>query len=231
MIYSSKRGFTLLELLIAVAIFSGLAILTLGIFARSASTSLKTNDSRQRTQFARQIIDLISKDLRLVYRGGQLQDVYSQSTTSCDSRNPTVEGYDFTDRCIVMVLRYPNDPQNQFVWKMYMQNEENGAVSVLEKRGCTIESEGARGNALACPNSSAIPSELVGSETDQFTTEVGSQLFTGLSPMRAQAINPSPVPFVKMAITIKPKDLQELCAQSPSQCYTVSTTISSGGEL
>ena len=60
------KGFTLIEMLVAVTIFSGLIILAIGTFARSAISAEKTDALRSKTEAARSVIDQISNDFRYV---------------------------------------------------------------------------------------------------------------------------------------------------------------------
>lgn len=219
------RGFTLLELLIAVAIFSGLAVLALGIFARSASSSLKTAESRARTEVTRSIVDRITSDLRLTDSTQTLTNVHEQVSPACKSGAISIEvkGYDFQENCLVMVLNFPSDPEGEYVWKMYERTADSGAIIAREKRGCTAVSRGGQLR-LSCPQNSGGSSELIGAESDQFTSEDLS--FTGLNPLQAETERTVTIPFLQMSLTIKPKGLAQTCIESSSQCYTVSTTIS-----
>jgi prepilin-type N-terminal cleavage/methylation domain-containing protein len=63
----TKPGFTLLEMLISVAIFSGLVILILAVFVRTASSQARVSVLREKSEAARSAIGRITNDFQYLY--------------------------------------------------------------------------------------------------------------------------------------------------------------------
>lgn len=235
MFHQAKNGFTLLELLIAVAIFSGLAVLALGIFARSASSSLKTNESRARTEIARTVVDQISSDLRYAYLDEEIQGIYSPASFPCrvaSGRDSIiVRGFDFTSDCLAIVAKYPSLQSVGIVWKMY-RITNSGALEISEKRNCTIiTNRGVR--ELRCITGQPSTTTLLGGENDRYSIDYNSTqpYFSGISPVNASNEKVVTQPFLKISLSMKPIDEQSrgFCLSNPEACYTVSTSVNVGG--
>lgn len=219
-----RQGFTLLELLVSVAIFSGLAVLTIGIFARSAISSLKSGASRERTEAARSVVDRINSDLRYVYTDEEVTNPVGDP--NCVGAGTVFMGYDFSPvsspRCVKMILKIPR--QFGYTYKIYSV-EPDGMVLLTERRGCTLTpakvldcAAGTRADNLSILNDK-YRVELVGP----------TSVFDGINPSEARTGTPPTTPYLKTALTIKPADLTAACApDNKSKCYTVSTTITTG---
>jgi len=66
---AKNRGFTLLELLVAVSIFSGVIVLVVSSFAFATSYQRRVRVNREVSQAARYTIDSISRDTMLSWNG------------------------------------------------------------------------------------------------------------------------------------------------------------------
>jgi type II secretory pathway pseudopilin PulG len=222
-----RKSFTLLELLVAVAIFSGLAILTLGIFARSAASSLKSGETRRRTEVARSVIDRITNDLRYVYLNEQITNEQGQG--NCVQAGGEFVGYDFSDSCLKIVLKYPRS--TDYVYKVF-NIEPTGDITLKEHRGCTVRTQG-NSRVLSCAESSPAVSILSNGYKVE-TGLIGIPFFSGSNPKDASAPTPPTVPhspFIRLSFTFKPIDITAICtsAEVRAKCYSVSTTITTGG--
>lgn len=218
------KGFTLLELLVAVAIFSGLAVLTLGIFARSAASSIKSGVSRQRTEAARNIVDRVSNDLRYVYLNQTVTNAYTLSGGDCASSDPLIGfGFNSSSDCIVMVLKYPRASTNPYVWKMY-RIVPDGTVKVSERRDCSINTSGV----ISCP--AAINGNILAA-TDNYKAEYSPTVFTGITPYAGSIATPDKItPILRLKLTVKPSDIDGPCTDplNKPKCYSISTAITTG---
>lgn len=67
--FAKNKGFTLLELLVAVSIFSGVIVLVVSSFAFAASYQRRVRINREVSQAARYSIDTISRDVMFSWNG------------------------------------------------------------------------------------------------------------------------------------------------------------------
>lgn len=68
-IFGKNRGFTLLELMIAISIFSGLVILVVGSFASSVNYQTRVKVNREVSESARSAIDAMAREVNLSWNG------------------------------------------------------------------------------------------------------------------------------------------------------------------
>ncbi|MFZ2256462.1 MAG: prepilin-type N-terminal cleavage/methylation domain-containing protein [Patescibacteria group bacterium] len=61
---TSRSGFTLIELMIAMAIFAVMSVMIMSIYINTTNTSRKLNATRQLSETAREITERISQDVR-----------------------------------------------------------------------------------------------------------------------------------------------------------------------
>lgn len=226
-------GFTLVELLVSVAIFSGIVILALGAFARSADSSLRSSAVRERTEAARTIIDRISGDARYVYTA----EPFTAGANECANNAQTAMGAFFTDDCLAMVLLSPGaNPDGGLVFKRYLRqirsaNQES--VFLEEARDCDIVGgTDVNPGALSCPDRTFITSEII---SDKFAIVDGADpvyqtpnrpLFSGLSPQEALANNVTPV--LELHVVVRPTLFSQECSESPGSCYAIRTSFVPG---
>lgn len=69
---TKNRGFTLLELMIAISIFSGLVILVVASFASSVNYQTRVKVNREVSEAARSAIDAIAREVNLSWNGSVL---------------------------------------------------------------------------------------------------------------------------------------------------------------
>lgn len=228
-----KKAFTLLELLVAVAIFAGIAVLTLGIFARTAASSAKTNKSRQRTEAVRNLVDKISNDFRYIYLDKKIANRNLAPINSCLSNSqilatPHLLGYQFTGSdstsCLEMVLKYPGS--NTLTWKKYFLRANSAVVPprtsvyVQELRNCSVN---ITSSFLECPGSTPNDQELLNS---RYQLEPAANTFSGLSPIDADKITATGILGLKFSL--KPVGQTQTCAANATECYTITTTLAAG---
>lgn len=211
------RGYTLIEMLISVTIFSGLLIIVLGVVATSSSSSAKVSVLREKSQAARALIDQISNDFRYV----------DTSVSLKVGNDPTqYKGFFQTSEQLVMAMHLPNtDKDVELVRKEYSIKLFNGrnTVTLKEGRGCkaadylnfdTCTQESTETDVI----SSAY---VLSQEAPNFPSEFGGLMVGENSQI---------TPFVSLVFTIKPTDLIQPCSEADSgTCYKVSTTINVGG--
>jgi prepilin-type N-terminal cleavage/methylation domain-containing protein len=58
------RGFTLIELMLAMTIFVIMSVMVMGIYINTTSTSRKLNATRELAETAREITERLSQDIR-----------------------------------------------------------------------------------------------------------------------------------------------------------------------
>lgn len=210
------RGYTLIEMLISVTIFSGLLIIVLGVVATSSSSSAKVSILREKSQAARALIDQISNDFR-----------YADTSISLKVENDPTEygGYYTTSERLVMAMHLPNTDKNTgLVRKEYNIKSFNGrtTVTLKEGRGCkAVDYLDFNNCAQQSIETDTLSSAYVLSrEAPSFSSEFGG-LMVGE--------NPAITPFVSLVFTIKPSDLTQPCSEADSgTCYKVSTAINAG---
>ncbi len=227
----TKPGFTLLEMLISVAIFSGLVILILSIFVRTASSQARVNVLREKSEVARSAMSRIKNDFQYLYmdkavtlgdpgdNGRVFKGYYIDNSTGSND--------------VVMLLKYPNKGDGQFVYKRY-STERTGVASrsrtfnIREFRDCSVD---ANGNLFLTTTTSACRFNSV---TNQSVLPEGYLLddrtvFSGLEP----DANPLRTGFLKLALNIKPAEYEAAYCSASSvpdgACYKVETILTAGG--
>ena len=217
----------MLELLISVAIFSGMIILALGAFARSAASQAKTNELRNKVQASRTVIDQISNDLHYIDTVDtvtSLAGCYSGSApTFLGARLGVTAGCDELE----LLLNYPGTAGTSgLVWKRYVADTINSRPSlyVYEQRGCSVLN-----GVINCPNGTAanydtLPTQYVLDGLDGLTT-----VFGGLDPASAKLTTTTP--DITVHFDVKSASLAAIsCTSLPAgSCYTLDTTIIPGG--
>ncbi|MEK9167434.1 MAG: prepilin-type N-terminal cleavage/methylation domain-containing protein [Patescibacteria group bacterium] len=217
-----RSGYTLIEMLISVTIFSGLLIIVLGVVATSSSSSAKVSVLREKSQATRTLIDQISNDLR-----------YVDLTANLDADN---KGF-FIDTSartsLVMALLLPGaDKDIGLVRKEYLIEQFNGhwTLTLREGRDCKrayfLTFDGPNG----C-NKKSDKTDLLTSAYSLNQGQLPAQFPSELSGLLVADAKIAEVsPYVSMDLTIKPFDLTENCDQAESgSCYKVSTKINMGG--
>jgi len=212
MIFGGKKAFTLIELLIAVSIFSGIVVLALGAFARSANSSLKSAQIRERTEAARTLVDRISNDLQYVY----LDENFTAGTQECATSGIQAKGLYFNSGCLFMLIKLPTE--TNLIAKKY--SVTSSALELSETRDCTLNS-----GAITCPNGTyTVPSKI---SSDKFKLQDTVSLFLGINPYSAELNNTTPI--VRVSVTVSEVGFAGNCSNEPSQCYTIKSSFVPGG--
>ncbi|MDP3993147.1 MAG: type II secretion system protein [bacterium] len=215
--FRASRGYTLIEMLISVTIFSGLLIIVLGTVASSSSSSAKVSLLRDKSQAARSLIDQISSDLRYV-------DLTANVNDSGD-RGFLIDSTARTSLSMVLLLP-GEDKDTGLIWKHYKIEVYNArrTLTLEEGRDCQRA-------AFVVFNDCDFKSDKTDLLSDSYTfaQETGySSELGGLNVLEAeQQILPKPPisPFVSMVFTLKPTGQTGSCESNPGICYKVSTTI------
>lgn len=220
-----KPGFTLLEMLIAVTIFSGIVILALASFARSISSSAKVSVQREKTEAVRSVVDQISNDLRYAYKGNvSISGGASPFTISNGvyQRN--------TDE-IELILQYPGATTAQLVHRLYRYEQNSVTVNGQSVARVSLYLREAR----SC-NASAGCSDITAlSESDLVTSkysliEVSPAYGFEIVPKTATATG-----LVKIKMAIKPTESTNVTTLASCSgavvgiCYNLETAVVSGG--
>lgn len=226
-----KPGYTLLEMLVSVAIFSGLVILILGVFVRSTSSAAKVSVLREKSEVARSAMASIANDFRYIY--------YDKEITLGDAGDQNyhflgyyfISAFGFND--IAMLLKYPNSTDNQLVFKRYQTanvTANSRALRVLELRGCKIEVENniPKVYLTRCDNAAdwnfnpVLPNGFV------LDNDVANPAFSGLKPEPNQLVKA----YAKIRLNVKPVDFSsKLCSDTTlpiGSCYKVETILTAG---
>jgi prepilin-type N-terminal cleavage/methylation domain-containing protein len=61
---TSRSGFTLIELMIAMAIFAVMSVMIMSVYINTTNTSRKLNATRHLTETAREITERLAQDVR-----------------------------------------------------------------------------------------------------------------------------------------------------------------------
>lgn len=224
-----RGGYTLLELLISILIFSGIIILALAAFARSAASSTKSNAVRDQVQAARLVIDKFTTDLHYIDTTDPATSYFSTCGAAGKASytglrlSPTV-GCDETE----LLIKYPGATgAGDLVWRLYVAQTVNNRPSIYlyEQRGCSVA-----GSAVTCGGTMSGPSDLLSSNYSVDGVGGVNPTFSGVDVNAANLAKVSP--YVKVNFTIKPASaVAQTCAQlSPGDCYTLSTTVIPGNK-
>lgn len=209
------RAFTLIEILVSIAIFSGLMVVSIAIFARSATSSTQANAVREQTQVARSVIDQIANDMRYVDRTKSLVDldcevipVGSAWTGFC----PVISLPD----SLRLVIKYPG--QSLHTIKTYYltssDTPDTYQLLVTEKRDCDL----------------TVPASCLPTQAGQSVLTSGYSLEYPVSEslFDAQPKRGSSSAFAKLSVTVKPSSVEK-CADDAGSCYQLTTTLVPGG--
>jgi len=216
-----KGGYTLLELLISVSIFSGLVILILGTFVRSTSSSAQVSVLREKSEVARSLMSQVKNDFHYVY----------MTDFKDTSNGPTYRGYHVGADQLIMLLRFPNGTDNQLVRKEYTASAIPGSQSksadfmLKESRNCSLD----QNKLLNCPLNNGIDSVSILPEGFVLNyDQLNEPVFGGLNV--DTTIPTAPTGYLKVQLTIKPSDhLAEYCAEvEKGTCYKVETILAAG---
>jgi prepilin-type N-terminal cleavage/methylation domain-containing protein len=97
----TKKGFTLIEILLAAAIFSVVILLATGTFSWASSYSSKLREMRKVNLSARQVVDDISRNIRLANGG-----IGYSGSSECFSINNNTGGTDCLETSEIIFMRY-----------------------------------------------------------------------------------------------------------------------------
>lgn len=223
----TRGGFTLLEMLIATAIFSGLVILILGTFARTGSSSAKVSILRNKAESARSIMSQIREDFNYLYTEQVVTFVIGNSAH-------TIQGYTFSapDASeVIMILKSPEIGSDKFTIKRYsapliagVSGSQSRELKVLEARDCRVVTGGPYPGPTVkledCayfPGSGSVESKML---PDKYVLD-NQPVFTGLVPLSTIT------GFVKIRLSLKPSEFShKKCEDLPAgTCYTLETTL------
>lgn len=216
-----SRGYTLIEMLISVTIFSGLLIIVLGTVASSSGSSAKVSVLRDKSQSARSLIDQISNDLR-----------YADTSAEFKEGATHYRGYaiELSNTHLVIALKLPNaDPNKPLVRKDYEIKTINNRLTITLKEGRKCLITASPNLILECDQNSTNSIDLLSSayELNHVRPTFPSE-FGGLNVIDAEQ-PPQPIsPFVSMVFTLKPVGFTTACNLDPGTCYKVSTTVNMG---
>jgi prepilin-type N-terminal cleavage/methylation domain-containing protein len=226
-----KRGYTLLEMLISVAIFSGLVILILAVFVRTTSSSARVSVLREKSEVARSAMSQISNDFSYIYN--------DKSLLLLEGAGEPFEftGYAFENtggsNNLVLALQYPATSNEQFVVKRYLTDTvvpESRYLKVKEYRGCLLES-GAVADTVrleSCDNYAIASEQSVLPDSFFLDNDIIAPAFSG-APIMPQASTG----YLKISLNIKPAEYQDELCDSPEvpvgSCYKVETILGAGG--
>jgi len=228
----TKAGFTLLEMLISVAIFSGLVILILSVFVRTASSQARVNVLREKSEVARSAMNRVTNDFQYLY----LDHTVTIRDGDTAEQNKRFKGF-FSPSLghqVSLLLRYPNKTgDNQLVYKRYRAENTGGgsksqSFSVREYRDCTLLDSGTDKEMYLerCATDSGDYHSVL-PEGFLLDDRVSEQVFTVLEP----DFNPVRTGYLKVALNIKPAEfINSFCASTTKgTCYKVETILTAGG--
>ena len=112
-IRAKNKGFTLLELMIAISIFSGLVVLVVGSFASSVNYQTRVKVNREVSESARSAIDAIAREVNL-----SLNEPVSVNTTT--------------------PIKYPNQSEGKPVYNFAVLNNKNDDIAVTGERSALV---------------------------------------------------------------------------------------------
>ncbi len=201
-----RPGYTLLELLISIAIFAGVMVLALGAFARSANSSAKSNLVREKSEAARSLIDQISNDFRYIDKTSKPQGC---SASFCI--NPLVSG--LGQNSVRMSIKYPN--QLNIMKTYFVSNGSDAVVRVQEYRNCTPNTSAV----LSCPPDGVNTTTILDGKYYLGNDDL-LKVFDGITETTADS------GFLSINIVLKPK--AALNCDAPGTCYELKTTLVPG---
>lgn len=225
MLVTKNSGFTLLEMLVAVAIFSVLVILAMTTFARSIASSVRIAQEREQTEETRSVFDQIVNDTNYL----AINNNVSLKGLGCQFIQETTykleNGYMICNggEKIQFLLRYPGT--TSYVFREYEIDSEGNhgrkTVFMKEKRDCS--------SSAVCNVSDLTRTDLL-SKKFSLVTETGSNRVFSEIP-RTQASRFS----INIRITTRPNANTAVSNTSnclgTGLCYTLSTTVVPGGGI
>jgi len=245
----AKAGYTLIEMLVSVSIFSGLLIIVLGAIASSSSSSARVGLLRTKNQAARSLIDQISTDFRFIRNNDSFRvNGFGPppAPTNCGSGqdNCVIRGFSVgaDGNEAILMLHLPNDPANQYVLKLYSiqkrgSDPTNLTLFVQEGRQCPFNGDGTQINInnirSSCIQFSDVPHDLLPSSLVLNQTASGGtwqSVISGLPTQQAFGLTPAVAPFIHLQFTVKPLDFKssDCSILDAGTCYKVSTTLTAG---
>jgi len=227
----SRAAYTLIELLVAVAIFASLTLLTFAVFTRSAASATKADELRAKTQAARSAVNVISHDFEFLSKKVWIDQTISPAITytgfwldSTLAEKPEA----------ILALEYPDSKNGFITRRAYQFNKTEGTLTVSEYRNCFIigqhiNCDWATGSS---PATSIIDSDYWVNFEDDLNNNYASY-FDGLTVNEAQSKTPPQTGWLKIQLTLKPKTIaKDLPCSAPTvpsgTCYTITTTLSPG---
>ena len=225
--FGKRRAFTLLELLVSVAIFSGVIILSLGAFAHSANSSLKSTAVREKTEAARTIVDRIGADIKYVYTGENNDSDFNVTPRECGNVQGVLAlGLHYTSSCLAMLLQYPGVDENDLTLKVYKDfigTSGEPSIGLVEYSECEIDDLNKNLNCIGTGG----PSNLI---SDRFMVD-NLLIFSGMTPIEARDAMPDQkTPILGVEVTVKPVN-SGTCpnpGERPNPCYTIKTSFVPG---
>lgn len=228
----ARPGFTLLEMLVSVAIFSGLVVLILAVFVRTASSQARVNVLREKSEVARSTMARLTNDFQYLYKEKPVTLGDPVDLNKTFSGFYLIDGSGFDD--VGMVLKYPNKTDSQLVFKRYRTQNTGGTtasrsrtIDVREFRDCRFDPVDGKMYLTRCGGYAQSPvySKVL---PDGYLLD-DRPIFTGLEPNPAS----QRTGFLKIALTIKSADFESVfCASSAvpkGTCYKVETVLTAGG--
>lgn len=191
-----KRGFTLIELVVAISILSGLLVLSIGALARSTASVSTTESVRERTEAARNIVDMISNDFQNIY----FADV--GFPTNGGGYVTVNNGFSLqTPNNLTIVVKYPNN-NNLFV-KNYsvVSRDSHNTISL-------VQGECAGANLMSC-----VYSDSADLLSTRYAVDQGTNF---------DAVESEPK-ILNLTLSIKDVNTTESCTTNRSSCYTLSS--------
>jgi len=221
----ARPGFTLLEMLVAVTIFSGIVILALGTFARSISSSAKVAVQREKTEALRSVVDQISSDLRYTYNGNV---AISGGAVPYTIANGV---YQRNTNELELIIQYPGATTAQLVHRLYRyeQNQVSYNGQTVTRISLYLREARACNAASGCSDiSAAAESDLVSSKYSLI--ELSPSLSFQITPKSSAVTG-----LVKIKMAIKPTEatnvttLASCSTATVGVCYNLETAVVSGG--
>lgn len=190
-----KSGFTLIELVVAISILSGLLVLSIGALARSTASVSTTESVRERTEAARNIVDMISNDFQNIYFADLNFPTNGGGYVSVNN------GFSLqTPNNLTIVVKYPNN-NNLFV-KNYsvVSRDSHNTISLVQ------------GECAGADLTSCVYSDSADLLSTRYAVDQGTNF----------AVEPESK-ILNLTLSIKDVNTTESCTTNRSSCYTLSS--------